>query len=236
MVPSEPTGAPERACQICGSAATRTLRPSVIVRPSVADIVRRDTGAWDEDGWVCAADLQTYRHKYVQEVLQAERGALSTLDEEVLESLKQHEILASNPDEEFDQGRTLGGRVADRVASFGGSWRFLLAFGLVLVVWMAVNAYLLASDAFDPYPFILLNLVLSSLAAIQAPVIMMSQNQQAARDRQRALVEYQVSLKAELEIRHLHQKMDHLLTQQWERLVEIQQIQMDVIQEIRGRA
>ena len=125
--------------------------------------------------------------------------------------------------------------MADRLAAFGGSWTFLGIFALVMMAWMFVNSYLLAARPFDPYPFILLNLVLSCLAAIQAPVIMMSQNRQQARDRMGAIHDYQVNLKAELEIRHLHQKMDHLLSHQWERLVEIQEIQMELISEIRGR-
>jgi uncharacterized membrane protein len=100
---------------------------------------------------------------------------------------------------------------------------------------MFVNSFLLIARPFDPYPYILLNLVLSGLAALQAPVIMMSQNRQESRDRQRALNDYQVNLKAELEIRQLNQKMDHLLTRQWERLMEIQSIQMDVMEELRNR-
>ncbi len=105
---------------------------------------------------------------------------------------------------------TLGERVADRVASFGGSWTFIGIFGFVLVVWMAVNAWLLAGHPFDPYPFILLNLVLSCLAAIQAPVIMMSQNRQASKDRLKADLDYEINLKAELEVAQLHSKIDRM--------------------------
>ena len=104
------------------------------------------------------------------------------------------------------------------MASFGGSWRFLILFAAFMVAWMGLNTWLLASRAFDPYPYILLNLVLSCLAAVQAPVIMMSQNRQEARDRLRAKNDYLVNLKAELEIRLLHEKLDHLLRHQWERL------------------
>jgi uncharacterized membrane protein len=119
----------------------------------------------------------------------------------------------------------VGQRLADRVANVGGGWKFITWFTVVFVVWILSNSVLLVTRPFDPYPFIFLNLVLSCLAAIQAPVIMMSQNRQEARDRLHAMRDYQVNLKAELEIRHLHQKVDHLLSHQWERLVEIQEIQ-----------
>ncbi len=225
-----------RSCQVCGSSATRSLRPAIVVRPSVAEVLRRETGSWDEDGWICLDDLQKFRHLHVQEVLKAEKGELTELEEAVLESLREHELIASNPEEEFAKSSDLGGRVSDRIASFGGSWPFMGLFGLVLFGWMIVNTFVLASRPFDPYPFILLNLVLSSLAAIQAPVIMMSQSRSEARDRQRATSDYQINLKAELEIRHLHQKMDHILSHQWERLVEIQEVQMELINELRARS
>jgi uncharacterized membrane protein len=153
----------------------------------------------------------------------------------VVESLRKQEILSVNPEEEFGTGLTLGQRLADRIATFGGSWTFLMLFAAVIVVWMAVNSWLLATRPFDPYPYILLNLCLSCLAAVQAPVIMMSQNRQEARDRLRAIRDYQINLKAELEVRALHQKLDHSLSHQWERLVEIQEIQMELINEIRAR-
>jgi uncharacterized membrane protein len=131
-----------------------------------------------------------------------------------------------------DQSLTLGERVADKLADFGGSWRFIGIFAGALFLWMAMNSTLLVWKPFDPYPFIFLNLILSCLAAIQAPVIMMSQNRQEARDRLQAEHDYRVNLKAELEIRHLHEKIDHLLMNQWQRLLEIQQIQMDLMEEV----
>jgi uncharacterized membrane protein len=124
--------------------------------------------------------------------------------------------------------------MADGVASFGGSWRFIIIFASILVIWIALNSFLLLKRPFDPYPFILLNLVLSCLAAIQAPVIMMSQNRQESKDRLRSQHDYRVNLKAELEIRQLHDKIDHLLSHHWERLVEIQQIQIDLLSELTG--
>ena len=109
---------------------------------------------------------------------------------------------------------------------------FIISFLVMLGVWMAYNAAR-GSDTFDPYPFILLNLVLSCLAALQAPIIMMSQKRQEAKDRARSLNDYQVNLKAELEIRHLHEKLDHLISKQWQRLAEIQQLQLEIMQDRR---
>ena len=125
--------------------------------------------------------------------------------------------------------------MSDRLASFGGSWTFIGLFFAILVLWMAFNIAVIAQVQFDPYPFILLNLVLSCLAAIQAPIIMMSQKRQEAKDRMRSENDYRVNLKAELEIRHLHEKIDHMLTRQWERLAEMQQIQLEIMQEVAAR-
>ena len=221
-------------CQVCGADRGAHLRPAAIIRPAVAQLILETTGAWDERGWICFEDLQKFRHQYVENLLRAEKGELTDLENEVVESLREHEILTSLPDSEFEADLTLGQRLADRIATFGGSWAFITLFGVVILVWMVTNVIVLATRPFDPYPFILLNLVLSCLAALQAPVIMMSQNRQEARDRSRATHDYQINLKAELEIRHLHQKVDHLLSHQWERLVEIQEIQMELINEVRS--
>lgn len=122
--------------------------------------------------------------------------------------------------------------MADKLADFGGSWLFIGIFCGVLIIWLFMNSVALIMKPFDPYPYIFLNLVLSCLAAIQAPVILMSQNRQEVRDRLHAEQDYRVNLKAELEIRHLHEKIDHLLMNQWQRLMEIQQIQMELMEEL----
>jgi len=150
----------------------------------------------------------------------------------VINSLKEQELFAHDMNVEYDTRLTFGERLADRIAEFGGSLRFILLFGAILFTWIAINTVALLSKPFDPFPYILLNLVLSCLAAIQAPVIMMSQNRQEGRDRLRSEHDYQINLKAELEIRNLHEKMDHLLLRQWQKLMEIQQIQMDLMEEI----
>jgi len=224
-----------RVCQICGSEKASSLHPAMLVRPAVAELIQVEIGRWSEKGWICSNDLQKFRHKFVQSLLEAEKGELTALEKEVLESLKQQEILSRNPDEELQSAYTMGQRLADRIAVVGGSWKFIMSFAAVLFIWIVINTVILIARPFDPYPFILLNLVLSCLAAIQAPVIMMSQNRQEARDRLHAMRDYQVNLKAELEIRHLNQKVDHLLSHQWERLVEIQEIQLELINEVRSR-
>jgi uncharacterized membrane protein len=157
------------------------------------------------------------------------------LEQEVMESLKQSDILTRNIDHEFSQKATFGEQLADRVASFGGSWRFLILFAVVLIVWIAVNSVVLLRRPFDPYPFILLNLILSCIAAVQAPVIMMSQNRQEAKDRLRAEHDYQINLKAEIEIRHINAKLDQLITHQWQRLLEIQRMQTEMMEDLARR-
>jgi uncharacterized membrane protein len=198
----------------------------------VADLIRKDHPDWSGTGYICRTDLARYRTRLVHSLLQAEKGELTRLEQEVLKSLREHELIATDVDRAFEKDRTRGERWADRFAAFGGSWPFLAGFGALTIIWMLANSLALLRHPFDPYPFILLNLLLSCLAAIQAPIIMMSQRRQEARDRLRSQHDYQVNLKAELEIRHLHEKVDHLLTSQWERLVEIQQVQLDLLAEI----
>lgn len=226
---------PVPTCQICHKQVREYLRRGIIVRPAIAQLIQRDTGHWDENQWICIDDLQRFQQQYVRSLLEDEQGELSTLDKEVVQALKEHEVLSRNPETDLETNLTVGQRLADRIADFGGSWSFIIFFSVVLFSWMALNSWLLVTQPFDPYPYILLNLVLSALAAIQAPLIMMSQNRQEARDRARAQHDYQVNLKAELEIRQLHQKVDHMLSHQWERLVEIQEVQMELINEVRGK-
>jgi uncharacterized membrane protein len=226
-----------RKCTVCGKLfSISDLTPGRFVRPLIADRIFADHPDWNPESYICHSDLGHYRSQYVENVLEQERGELSNLEHEVIESLRQHDVMTENLNTAIDETATLGQRMADQVASFGGSWRFILIFAGVLVVWIAINSVALFSKPFDPYPFILLNLVLSCIAAIQAPIIMMSQNRQNDKDRMKADNDYRVNLKAELEIRHLHSKLDLLLTHQWQRLLEIQQVQTDLLEELgRGR-
>ncbi|HRX86947.1 MAG TPA: DUF1003 domain-containing protein [Phycisphaerae bacterium] len=225
-----------QTCGVCGqSFASRELIPGALIRPTIAEEIRREHPQWTADQPVCRADLARFRSAYVHTLLESEKGELSSLEQEVVRSLREHELLSSNVDAELEQSRSLGEMLADRLASFGGSWTFLIIFGGFLAAWIVMNSLVLLWRPVDPYPFILLNLVLSCLASVQAPIIMMSQNRQEAKDRQRARHDYQVNLKAELEIRQLHEKIDHLLSHQWERLVEIQEVQMELLAEL-GRS
>ena len=201
------------------------------LRPALADFIRLKHPELRSDDYIGRKTIDDYRGQYIAMLLRDERGELSNLENEVIESLKTHDTLAENIEEDYEDHRSIGDRLADAVASFGGSWTFILSFCFFLAVWMAINLIMGERSAFDAYPFILLNLILSTIAALQAPVIMMSQRRTEAKDRLRALNDYKVNLKAELEIRHLHEKVDHLLTRQWERLTEIQQIQIEMMLE-----
>ena len=212
-------------------AAGEALVPAPLVRPAIAELIKQQYPDWSEGSFICREDLDLFRAEYVQNAIAAEKGELSKLDEDVVRSLRENELLSRDLNKEFDGKMTFGERAADKVAEFGGSWRFIGIFGAVLFGWIVLNAVVLASGAFDPYPFILLNLVLSCIASLQAPIIMMSQNRAAAKDRLQAEHDYKVNLKAEVEIRNLHEKIDHMLQSQWQRLLEIQQIQTDLIEE-----
>lgn len=221
-------------CQICGKTfPNREIISGQIVRDTITAEIRREHPDWSETSKICHKDLALYRTKYVQNLLVAEKGELSELENEVVRSLHTHQTLSANIDSDQQEKWSFGERLADRIAEFGGSWTFLISFGLFITAWIIMNTVVLYTHPVDPYPFILLNLMLSCLAAIQAPIIMMSQNRQEAKDRLRAKNDYQVNLKAELEIRHLHEKMDHLLSHQWERMIEIQELQLDLLNELR---
>ena len=220
-------------CQICKKQKKLSeVMPAELVREPLVEVIRKTHPDWDPSGFICLSDLDKFRTEYVKDVLEKEKGELSALEEEVVRSLSEQELLAKNINIEFDQKQTFSQRLSDKLADSAGSWAFILTFVGVLILWIIINSVLLIWKHFDPYPFILLNLVLSCLAAMQAPVILMSQNRQEARDRLRAEHDYLVNLKAELEIRHLHEKMDHLLKNQWQRLLEIQEIQTELMEEL----
>lgn len=234
---AHPAPAKKRAvCAITGVEMNRrNLVPVGSLRPALAEHIRVDYPELSEDALISNKALAGYRTRFVAELLAEEHGEYSDLDRQVAESIAAQDTIAENIEEDYDEHRSFGEQVSDGLAAFGGSWAFLISFALVLVAWMAVNVTMGELKAFDPYPFILLNLVLSCLAAIQAPIIMMSQSRQDKKDRLRSNNDYRVNLKAELEIRHLHEKMDHLVTKQWQRLAEIQQIQLEMLQDMRTR-
>jgi len=201
----------------------------------IADLVAAEHPGWTKSQPMCKDCINRYRADYVRKALEKDRGELSEIERQVVGSLEREEMIAADLNKEFDAKFTYGQRLADRVAAFGGSWSFIILFGGIIVAWVSLNGLALAGKPFDPFPFILLNLVLSCLAALQAPVIMMSQNRQEAKDRLQAENDYKTNLKAELEVRQLHDKLDHLLTHQMERLMEVQEIQMEMIRELGAR-
>ena len=224
-------------CPVCGKTkSVREGRPADMIVGPVADLIRKVHPDWDAQHVICVDCLRRFRTEYVEDALEAQRGELTSTEAEVIESLREHEIVSRNVESQYDATLSFGERLADRVANFGGSWAFIILFGIILGGWVMLNTIVLVQRPYDPYPFILLNLVLSCLAALQAPIIMMSQNRQEAKDRARAEHDYQVNLKAEIEIRQLHIKLDQLMNHSWQRLLEIQQVQMDLMEDVAGLA
>ncbi|MGL4395545.1 MAG: DUF1003 domain-containing protein [Hyphomicrobium sp.] len=219
---------------VCALTGRSTARADLInidtVRPSLATRIRKDHPNLTPGSLISLTELARYRSLYVKDLLAAESGELSDIDHQVAESLAKQETLSQNIEAGYAEARTTGEHLSDLLARFGGSWTFLIVFSAFLAAWMLFNAKR-GGEAFDPYPFILLNLILSTIAAMQAPIIMMSQRRQEAKDRLRSLNDYRVNLKAELEIRHLHEKIDHLINNQWQRLAEIQQLQLETMAE-----
>ncbi len=221
-------------CAICGEPIREAIAFGM-VRPALATRIIAAHPEIGANDLICRRHLTEERTRYVEQLLERERGELSELERQVVESLAREETVARDIEESWASTRTRGEQAADFIADFGGSWRFIVGFALVLSVWIGFNVWATTRTVFDPYPFILLNLVLSCLAAIQAPIIMMSQKRQEAKDRLRSENDYRVNLKAELEIRHLHEKLDHLINRQWERLAEIQQIQLEIMEDLATR-
>jgi len=223
-------------CQICKRLfKSLEVLPAALVRPAVVSVIRAVHPHWDPEGYVCYGDLHHFRGEHLRQLLEQERGELSALDEEVVRTIREHNLVTTAESLALERRLTFGERMADHMSSFGGSWKFIMIFGAVIAFWVCINLVGYFGGQWDPYPFILLNLVLSCLAALQAPVIMMSQNRVEAKDRLRAEYDYKVNLKTELEVRVLNEKIDRLLFHQWQRLLEIQEIQTDIMVELTER-
>jgi hypothetical protein len=162
----------KRTCLICNNKTN--LIPSAIVRPAISNLIKVDYTEWGSGLFICQKDLSAYRYKYFHSLLESERGELSTLDKEVLDSLKNNETVSEDINREYASKLTFGQKLSDKISAFGGSWKFINSFLIILIFWIVLNTFILISNRFDPYPYILLNLVLSCIAALQAPVIMMS--------------------------------------------------------------
>lgn len=223
-------------CCVCHrDLSQRNMFPLELVRLSTFESIRADHPDLPEDGFICLEDLNHYRTKNQRSFLEGAMGDLKDLEQEVVEEMHYNRIVADNVEETFQEQQTVGNRLSDALAEFGGSWTFIIIFLMVLCAWMILNTAFLFDKGFDPYPYILLNLVLSCLAALQAPVIMMSQKRLEARDRLRSQNDYKVNLKAELEIRHLHAKIDHFIIGQWFHFLEFEKKQDKLLHDLINR-
>jgi uncharacterized membrane protein len=203
------------------------------IRSSILDLIQKDYPQFTSDKYLSMSELNIFREQYIEHFLKNQISNLSELENRVIGSLKDNTTLTDKIDfEDEKQTMTFGQHVADKVATFGGSWTFIISFMVFLAIWISVNVFWLAHKAFDPYPFILLNLILSSIAALQAPVIMMSQNRQEEKDRERSKKDYMINLKSELEIRMLHEKIDHMILNDQQEIIEIHKVQIEMLNDI----
>jgi len=202
------------------------------IRKSIFDFIKQEHNLFDENAKLSVDELNFYRQKYISEKLVNEIGELNDLKKQVVNSISKSEIISDESLKTDLKNESIGGKIADKVADFGGSWTFILSFVFFLLLWIGTNAFVFMNKGFDPYPFILLNLILSCVAALQAPIIMMSQNRQETKDRERAKNDYMINLKSELEIRILHEKIDQLIMHQQKELMEIQKVQTELMHTI----
>lgn len=202
------------------------------INPMIRHLMLIDFPDFSEGKYVSLNKLAEYRRKYLERLIKKENKELNKLEKEVLNSIQSNSLLSENIEIEISEDLSVGQKIADQIATFGGSWTFIIIFFSFLIIWMGINIWIISTKPFDPYPFILLNLILSCLAAIQAPIIMMSQNRKEQKDRARSENDFKVNLKAELEIRLLHEKLDHLIIHQNKHLLDIQELQLDYLEEI----
>jgi uncharacterized membrane protein len=220
-------------CQICGKQKKISdLVPAGLIPASIVDVMVKEHPKWSPEGYICQDDLNRLRIQYVRDVAKNERDEYASLEGTVDKDIKVEDHLPKNDYIAYNEEMTFGEHVADSLAGFAGSWTFIGIFTGVFFFWVILNTYILLSRPFDPYPYILLNLALSAVAAIQAPVIIMSQNRQEKRDRLHADRDFQVSIHTDSEIHRLHKKMDFLLTNQGHKLLEIQDIEIEMIEEL----
>lgn len=210
-------------CQVCKiEVPEQELFEADVLLPSMLRQLEADGIGWRQVSKICAACLQRVRFRQIQELMEDERGGLTSLEERVFDSLNRHEVISRNINEAYKSQNSFGERLSDRIAKFGGSWTFLISFFLFIFAWITLNGFLPGALQFDQYPYILLNLILSCLAAIQAPIIMMSQNRRENKDRIRNEHDYLINMKAELEVRQLHLSIDQLFRHQRHKLREMQ--------------
>lgn len=202
------------------------------LREGIFNLVQATYPGFSKEHYISIDELNQFRRLYITSLTSTAPGEAEEWQREVYAAIQNNSLVSQSMDDELKEELTVGQQLADHIARFGGSWVFILSFFFFIAIWMFINIWLLANKGFDPFPFILLNLILSCLAAIQAPIIMMSQNRQEEKDRLRAEHDYKINLKAELEIKLLHEKMDQLIVNQNKKLLEIQQIQTDYLEEL----
>lgn len=202
------------------------------IRDSILQLISKHYPLIKLEDYISIDELDSYRRLYLKELIEQENVELAAIDENVMNAIRTNSILSEKIEDEINLKLTNGQKLADKIAYIGGSWTFIITFFSFILVWIILNIWTVFFIPFDPYPFILLNLILSCLASIQAPIIMMSQNRQEQKDRTRAEHDYKINLKAELEIKLLSEKIDHLLIHQNKKLLEIQAVQVDFLDDI----
>lgn len=204
----------------------------ITMRDTILAFIRETYPDFTVDDYISRGEMDKIRRAYLLHLVSLQNEDITQVEKQVVDAITNNKILSEDVEPIIESQLTLGQRAADKIAEFGGSWRFIISFFIILLIWIVTNVWFLGRTPFDPYPFILLNLILSCLAAIQAPIIMMSQNRVEQKDRLRSENDYKINLKAELEIKLLHEKLDHLTIVQNKHLIEVQQMQIDYLEDI----
>lgn len=222
-------------CSVCEKSFPRNrITSGKLIRPEISKEIFRICPDWNDQHFICHEDVAVMRSRHIHNLLISDNNEPTALKHKILDRLDNQGLVSKDMEHHLDQNSSFGDRLTDSIASFGGSWKFLISFSIFMAFWLGANSLIYWWQPTDPYPFIFLNLILSCLSAIQAPVIMMSQNRKEAKDRVRAQHDYQINLKAELEIRILHEKIDHLLSYQLEKMMAIEKIQLELLSELRS--
>lgn len=222
-------------CTVCKNRfSPKQTIPLATIRDSLLKFVLKNNPDIDiESGYICSEDLNKIRREYFKQLITEEKGDLTEVENAVVDALQEHDVVSKHLGQLDTEGLTFGERLSDSIAKFGGSWTFIILFGISIAIWVVWNSAGLVR--FDPYPYILLNLFLSCLASLQAPIIMMSQNRLQVHDRLSQEQDFKVNLKSEVEIRVLNEKIDKLISHQWQRLLEIQEMQMDFMEQLTNK-
>lgn len=211
----------KKLCIICKKKfdEAKTI-PLILLTDPIFELIHKDYPKTSPEDHICLKDMGYYRRLYIEQIVTKEKKVITEDEQPVIESFVDRAVISENVEDLYEEKTTFAERLADKVAAFVGSWFFIISFCVFMVTWVVLNSYAIVVQPLDPYPYIFLNLILSTIAAVQAPLIMMSQNRQEAKDRVRSEHEYKINLKAELEIRHLNGKLDHYMRILWEHLEE----------------